>query len=137
MVIVFMVLFFVCVFLQFDKNTLTDQALELLSLVPEGYIPLPHQIGGHRHVDGKLGERGEGGVEGGEGGRVGRKEGREGKREGGREGREGGRREGRERGREGGKKGREEVKTYIELVLNSLLFHLYSSSSSFFLFPFP
>ena len=23
-------------FLQFDKNTLTDQALELLSLVPEG-----------------------------------------------------------------------------------------------------
>ena len=27
-----------------------------MSLVPEGYIPLPHQIGGHRHVDGKLGE---------------------------------------------------------------------------------
>ena len=51
-------------FVQFDKNTLTDQALELLSLVPEGYIPLPHQIGGHRHVDGKLGE---GGREGGEG----------------------------------------------------------------------
>jgi len=83
MLTVFMVLFFVCVFLQFDKNTLTDQALELLSLVPEGYIPLPHQIGGHRHVDGKLGERGR------EGGR--------------REGREGGRREGRERGREGGR----------------------------------
>ena len=55
-------------FLQFDKNTLTDQALELLSLVPEGYIPLPHQIGGHRHVDGKLGE----------GGREGRERGREG-----------------------------------------------------------
>ena len=51
-------------FLQFDKNTLTDQAWKLLSLVPEGYIPLPHQIGGHRHVDGKLGE---GGREGGEG----------------------------------------------------------------------
>ena len=55
-VIVFMVLFSCVCFLQFDKNTLTDQALELLSLVPEGYIPLPHQIGGHRHVDGKLGE---------------------------------------------------------------------------------
>ena len=53
-----MVLFFCVCFLQFDKNTLTDQALELLSLVPEGYIPLPHQIGGHRHVDGKLGEGG-------------------------------------------------------------------------------
>ena len=71
-------IFCVC-FLQFDKNTLTDQALELLSLVPEGYIPLPHQIGGHRHVDGKLGERG----------------------------REGGRREGRERGTKGGRVGRE------------------------------
>ena len=88
MLIVFMVLFFVC-FLQFDKNTLTDQALELLSLILEGYIPLPHQIGGHRHVDGKLGERGR------EGGRKERKGGgREGggKREReGAEGREGGR----------------------------------------------
>ena len=63
--------------LQFDKNTLTDQVLELLSLVvPEGYIPLLHQIGGHRHVDGKLGEGGKGegrkGVEGGRGGRGGK-----------------------------------------------------------------
>ena len=62
-------------FVQFDKNTLTDQALELLSLVPEGYIPLPHQIGGHRHVDGKLGEGGREGVEGrGESGGEGRVE---------------------------------------------------------------
>ena len=35
---------------------LTDEAIELLQLIPEGYIPLPHQIGGHRHVHGKLGE---------------------------------------------------------------------------------
>ena len=87
MLIVFMVLFFVCVFLQFDKNTLTDQALELLSLVPEGYIPLPHQIGGHRHVDGKLGERGREGGSGGKGGKEGGREGREEGRKGGKEGR--------------------------------------------------
>ncbi len=42
--------------MQVDKQTLTEEALELLSLVPAGYIPLPHQVGGHRHVDGKLGE---------------------------------------------------------------------------------
>ena len=76
-------------FLQFDKNTLTDQALELLSLVPEGYIPLPHQIGGHRHVDGKLGEKG-------------REEGKEGRRKGGR----GEERKGGSRGK-GGRKGKE------------------------------
>lgn len=40
---------------QVDKNSLTLEALQLLRLVPEGYIPLPHQVGGHRHVDGKLG----------------------------------------------------------------------------------
>ena len=48
-----------CVFynssVQVDRGTLTVEALELLRLVPEGYIPLPHQVGGHRHVDGKLG----------------------------------------------------------------------------------
>ncbi|CAI8046652.1 Inositol polyphosphate multikinase [Geodia barretti] len=38
-----------------DRGNLTLEALELLRLVPEGYIPLPHQVGGHRHVDGKLG----------------------------------------------------------------------------------
>lgn len=40
---------------QVDRGSLTEEALELLRLVPEGYIPLPHQVGGHRHVDGKLG----------------------------------------------------------------------------------
>ena len=87
-------------FLQFDKNTLTDQALELLSLIPEGYIPLPHQIGGHRHVDGKLGERG-------------REEGRKERKGGGREG--GGKRE-----REGGRVGlgEEEEGKSKTLILN-------------------
>ena len=42
-----------------DKNSLTVEALQLLRLVPEGYMPLPHQVGGHRHVDGKLGESGQ------------------------------------------------------------------------------
>ena len=42
------------------------EALELLKLIPQGYMPLPHQVGGHRHVDGKLGMREEGrGREGG------------------------------------------------------------------------
>ena len=38
-----------------NKENLTDSALELLRLVPDGYVPLPHQVGGHRHIDGKLG----------------------------------------------------------------------------------
>lgn len=38
-----------------DKESLTDSALHLLRLVPDGYTPLPHQVGGHRHIDGKLG----------------------------------------------------------------------------------
>ena len=52
------------------------EALNLLKLIPEGYMPLPHQVGGHRHVDGKLGEymSGEEKVEGEEGGREGERE---------------------------------------------------------------
>ena len=42
--------------LQVDRESLTEEALELLRLIPNGYIPLPHQVGGHRHVDGKLGK---------------------------------------------------------------------------------
>ena len=38
------------------KDSLNDSALQLLRLVPDGYIPLPHQVGGHRHIDGKLGQ---------------------------------------------------------------------------------
>lgn len=41
---------------QIDRDSLTDEAIELLKLVPPGYIPLPHQVGGHRHIDGKPGE---------------------------------------------------------------------------------
>ena len=37
------------------KEQLNEQAIHLLSLVPKGYIPLPHQVGGHRHIDGKPG----------------------------------------------------------------------------------
>ena len=40
---------------QIDRDSLTDEAIELLRLVPTGYIPLPHQVGGHRHIDGKPG----------------------------------------------------------------------------------
>ncbi len=35
---------------------LNQEAVELLRLVPDGYLPLPHQVGGHRHIDGKVGE---------------------------------------------------------------------------------
>ena len=35
---------------------LTKEALELLRLIPDGYIPLPHQVGGQKHVDGRLGK---------------------------------------------------------------------------------
>ena len=54
--------------LQVDRNRLSVEALELLKLIPQGYMPLPHQVGGHRHVDGKLGEYGkrEGEISGGE-----------------------------------------------------------------------
>lgn len=41
---------------QVDRHRLSVEALELLKLIPEGYMPLPHQVGGHRHVDGKLGK---------------------------------------------------------------------------------
>ena len=41
---------------QVDRHRLTVEALNLLKLIPKGYMPLPHQVGGHRHVDGKLGE---------------------------------------------------------------------------------
>ena len=41
---------------QIDRDSLTDEAIELLRLVPCGYIPLPHQVGGHRHIDGKPGQ---------------------------------------------------------------------------------
>ena len=34
-----------------DVSSLSDEAVKLLNLIPEGYIPVPHQVGGHRHVE--------------------------------------------------------------------------------------
>ena len=41
---------------QVNKDTLTKEALELLRLIPDGYIPLPHQVGGHKTINGRIGE---------------------------------------------------------------------------------
>ena len=56
----FTVVLFVCccLFPQVDRDSLTKEALHLLMLIPDGYIPLPHQVGGQKHVDGRLGELG-------------------------------------------------------------------------------
>ena len=37
-------------------SSLSEEAVKLLMLIPDGYIPVPHQVGGHRHVDGKFGK---------------------------------------------------------------------------------
>ena len=34
---------------------LSPEAVSLLSRIPDGYIPLPHQIAGHRHTNGNEG----------------------------------------------------------------------------------
>lgn len=36
-------------------EVLSSEAKFQLSLIPEGYQPVPHQVGGHRHIDGKQG----------------------------------------------------------------------------------
>ena len=41
--------------MQVDRNRPSVEAL--LKLIPEGYMPIPHQVGGHRHVDGLLGKK--------------------------------------------------------------------------------
>ena len=38
-----------------NRGVLTQESIHLLSCIPEGYIPLPHQIAGHRHTNGKDG----------------------------------------------------------------------------------
>ena len=38
-----------------DSKVLTEEAIHVLSSIPEGYIPLPHQIAGHKHTNGKEG----------------------------------------------------------------------------------
>ena len=51
-----MIVVFTCTQTQVDLSRLTDEAIQLLRQVPDGYILLPHQVGGHRHVEGKLGK---------------------------------------------------------------------------------
>ena len=38
-----------------DTDELSNEAIELLSAIPDGYIPVPHQMGGHKHINGKPG----------------------------------------------------------------------------------
>ena len=38
-----------------DTDVLSPEAIQLLSTIPDGYIPVPHQMGGHKHVNGKPG----------------------------------------------------------------------------------
>ena len=38
-----------------SQGALSSESLKLLSCIPDGYIPLPHQIAGHRHTNGKDG----------------------------------------------------------------------------------
>jgi len=55
----------IIIYPQVDRDSLTKQALHLLMLIPDGYTPLPHQVGGQKHVDGRLGEYGGGGRDSG------------------------------------------------------------------------
>ena len=41
---------------QADRQQLSDEVLDLIRLIPDGYMPLPHQVAGHRYVDGRLGK---------------------------------------------------------------------------------
>ena len=43
------------ILVQVDRNGLSIE--DLLKLIPEGYMPRPHQVGGHGHVDGQLGNQ--------------------------------------------------------------------------------
>ena len=38
-----------------DTDGLSPEAINLLGSIPDGYIPVPHQMGGHKHVNGKPG----------------------------------------------------------------------------------
>ena len=41
---------------QRDVTAFSDEILKMLDLVPIGYVPLPHQVGGHSYFDGQIGE---------------------------------------------------------------------------------
>jgi len=38
-----------------DVSKLSEAARKMLKLVPIGYVPLPHQVGGHSYFDGQIG----------------------------------------------------------------------------------
>ena len=38
-----------------DVSKLSEEARKMLKLVPIGYVPLPHQVGGHSYFDGQIG----------------------------------------------------------------------------------
>ena len=38
-----------------DTDGISSEAIQLLGTIPDGYIPVPHQMGGHKHVNGKPG----------------------------------------------------------------------------------
>lgn len=40
-----------------ERTVFTDEIRKMLELVPIGYVPLPHQVGGHSYFDGQIGER--------------------------------------------------------------------------------
>lgn len=39
-----------------DVTTFSEEIRKMLQLVPIGYVPLPHQVGGHSYFDGQIGE---------------------------------------------------------------------------------
>ena len=39
-----------------DVTALSEEIRKMLELVPVGYVPLPHQVGGHSYFDGQIGE---------------------------------------------------------------------------------
>ena len=41
---------------QRDVATFTEEIRKMLELVPIGYVPLPHQVGGHSYFDGQIGQ---------------------------------------------------------------------------------
>ena len=41
---------------QRDVTSFSEEIRKMLQLVPIGYVPLPHQVGGHSYFDGQIGE---------------------------------------------------------------------------------
>lgn len=42
---------------QRDVTVLSEEVRKMLELVPIGYVPLPHQVGGHSYFDGEIGKK--------------------------------------------------------------------------------